>query len=151
MPTEIRPFVVPAVYVLLCRTSRILLLLRQNTNYYDGYYTLPAGHVKAGESPVKAVVREVYEETGVWIETTDCRLLHTMYRAQTDPTGDRLDLFFEVTQWVGEPINAEPEKSKEAIWFPTRSLPKNIVPYQQTAIESIECGILYSELDFPKD
>ena len=148
MTTENRPVVVPAVYVLLRRTNRILLLLRQNTNYYDGHYSLPAGHVKLGESPLQAAVREVYEETGVSIESNDCTLVHTMYRAKTDPTGDRLDLFFETNRWVGEPVNYELKKSKEAVWFSTEALPGNVVPNQQAALESIKSGILYSELDF---
>lgn len=149
MSHEDRPQVVPASYVLLRRGGRVLLLLRRNTQYYNGYYSLPAGHVRTGESPIAAAMREVYEETGVIVEPRDCRLVHTMYRAKTDATGDRLDLFFEALRWVGEPINAEPEKAREAVWVDLEELPTNIVPNQRSALESIVGQVVYSELDFP--
>lgn len=39
-----------------------LLVIRQS---YRRGWTVPAGRVKAGESPIEAAVRELYEETGI--------------------------------------------------------------------------------------
>lgn len=44
-------FLVPAAYVILRRDEHVLLQLRMNTGYMDGYWaTAAAGHVEAGES-----------------------------------------------------------------------------------------------------
>ena len=37
-------------YLLLIKDNKILLGLRQNTGYMDGFYHLPAGHKEEGES-----------------------------------------------------------------------------------------------------
>jgi 8-oxo-dGTP pyrophosphatase MutT (NUDIX family) len=39
-----------AVHLLLIKNDQILLLRRFNTGWQDGFYSLPAGHVDAGES-----------------------------------------------------------------------------------------------------
>jgi hypothetical protein len=57
-------------------------------------------------------------------------------------------LFFEAYHWVGRPVNAEPEKSKELMWFPIKELPKNIIPYQEEFFKSIEHETSYSEIGF---
>jgi len=51
--------VVPAAYVVLRRGDEVLMLLRANTGYMDGFWAVPAGHVEKGESVVEAAVREV--------------------------------------------------------------------------------------------
>ena len=42
---------VPAVYLILKEGDKILLGRRVNTGYHDGDYTVPSGHVEAGEFP----------------------------------------------------------------------------------------------------
>jgi ADP-ribose pyrophosphatase YjhB (NUDIX family) len=49
--------------VLLCRLSR-------EVPSWTGYWTLPGGGLEFGESPEQAVVREVFEETGLHIRVT---------------------------------------------------------------------------------
>lgn len=46
--------------------DRWLLGLAKDTNDdREGKWVFPGGHIKRGESPEKAAVREVYEETGI--------------------------------------------------------------------------------------
>ena len=45
-----------AVYLVLRRDQRVLMMLRQNTGYMDGMWDLPAGHVDAGEPATLALV-----------------------------------------------------------------------------------------------
>ena len=45
-----------------------ILLVRRAVDPYRGKWTLPAGFVDAGEDPVKAIVRECLEETGLNVE-----------------------------------------------------------------------------------
>jgi 8-oxo-dGTP pyrophosphatase MutT (NUDIX family) len=43
-------------------------------SYKDGW-VLPGGSVDAGEAPAAAVIREVFEEVGVWIDDPELRLV----------------------------------------------------------------------------
>ncbi len=137
--------VTPASYLILRKGDEILLMLRQNTSYYDGWYTVPSGHVEEGESPIDAVIRETKEEIGLDLDRASIKHALTMYRVGTE-TGDRADYFFKVTNWQGEPINAEPMKCVEIGWFSIRSLPENLMHHVKDALECIEKHISYSEL-----
>jgi ADP-ribose pyrophosphatase YjhB (NUDIX family) len=60
-----RPFL--AVSAAIVRDGRILLVRRARAPG-RGLYSLPGGVVEAGETLHQAVVREVYEETGLTVE-----------------------------------------------------------------------------------
>jgi 8-oxo-dGTP diphosphatase len=123
-----RHIVVPAVYVLLRRNQEVLLLKRHNTGYRDGYYSLPAGHLDGGEPAVDAAARELKEEVGVDINPKNLKLVHTQHRVAEEGNHERLNLFFELTSWDGEPQNLELEKSSEIRWVSMNNLPDNMVP-----------------------
>lgn len=115
---------------------------RKNTGYADGMYSLPAGHVEDGESLTTCVVREAYEEIGIHIDPIDLQLVHTMHRFEKDI---RMDFFFMVKKWHGDPRNCEPEKCDDLDWFLLTALPQNTVPYIRAAIEFWQKGVIYSE------
>jgi len=137
---------VSAVYLLLRKEDKILLMRRQNTGYYDGYYSVPAGHVEAGELPLSALARETKEEIGISIDQKNAELVHTMYRTKHDETGDRLDLFFIVEKWSGEIMNTEPHKCDDIQWFSITELPESMMHHVKYAIGQVEKGITFSEL-----
>ena len=140
-----RPKAVPAVYLILERDGKILLLLRKNVSYFPDHWGVPAGHVELDELPTKAMVREAEEEAGIRVQLEDLRLVHTMYRDKHDATGERVDFFFTAEQWEGEPVNGEPDKCADVEWFPKDQLPENLVPNQAYALESIRRGEVFSE------
>ncbi|HSE71854.1 MAG TPA: NUDIX domain-containing protein [Nocardioidaceae bacterium] len=134
--------VVPAAYVLFLRdgdTGReILLQLRQNTGYMDGYWaTAAAGHVERGESVFAAAQREAREELGV----SDVALepLCAMHRTGATglPIDERVDWFLAATSWAGEPRIMEPEKSADLRWFPVDGLPSPVVPHEKLVIDAV--------------
>ena len=137
---------VPAAYLVLIKEGMILLARRYNTGYYDGYYSLPAGHVEAGELPIDTLVREIKEEIGIDIDRSNAQLGHVMYRTKHDETGDRTDFFFLANGYQGEVINQEPQKCDNVQWFPTGQLPENTIPYIRIVIGKIEQKIVSSEL-----
>lgn len=127
--------VTPASYVILEKDGMILLIKRANTGYYDGYYSIPAGHFDGGESAKAVAVRELSEEVGITIEPEDLELVHVSHRLSTIPAGhERVDLFFKATKWEGEPVNNEPHKHEEIKWVLPDNLPKNMVPEVRQAI-----------------
>ena len=143
-----RHTVVPAVYLILRKEDKILLLRRANTGYMDGYYALPSGHLDGGETADQAACREAKEEVGVDIEPSDLRLLHTLHRKAQEGDYERIDLFFEVGKWTGEPKNVEPEKCDEVTWIPLNELPENVTPEVSQALECIANMLPYSTMGF---
>jgi 8-oxo-dGTP diphosphatase len=138
---------VPAAYILLAKDGKYLLGRRKNTGYFDGNYQPPAGHVEEGELPIEAVIREAEEEIGVKLNKKDVLPAHFMYRVKHDETGDRADYFFVARKWEGEIENREPEKCDDLFWASPDKLPKNTVPHARHAIECIQKGVAYSEVD----
>lgn len=118
-----------AVYLIPRRNNEVLLSLRQNTGWMDGYYSLVAGHVDGGETPEEATIRETKEEAGATVRSEDLKFVHVMHRLKDNPDDEYIDMFFECEKWDGELYNAEPEKCAGLDWFPIDNLPDNILPY----------------------
>jgi 8-oxo-dGTP pyrophosphatase MutT (NUDIX family) len=57
-----------------------LFIRRFNTGWSDGYYSLPAGHIEANESPLRAVIREVKEEIGLDLSPEKVLFKHVQYQ-----------------------------------------------------------------------
>lgn len=133
------------MYLLLRKEEEILLLQRQNSSYYDGWYSVPAGHVEAGEMPIDALIREIKEEIGITLEKSAIKLVHIMYREKRDETGDRVD-FFVASKWSGEITNNESHKCSDLQWFNIYELPEKTISYVKQVIGDIENQISYSEL-----
>jgi 8-oxo-dGTP diphosphatase len=144
--TKDRHKVVPASYFILRDQDKVLLLRRFNTGYEDGKYSLPAGHVDAGETFTEALVREVEEEIGITLELQDVRVAHIMHRKSID--SERVDAFFVAEKWSGEPKNMEPHKCDDLSWYSLSELPVNIIPYVRQALECVHNGKFYSEFGF---
>jgi len=137
---------VTASYLVLRRGGDVLLMRRANTGYEDGNYQVPAGHIDAGEVPTDAIIREAKEEIGVVVRSEDLKFVHTMFRTKHDPTGDRIDYYFEATTWEGEPHNTEPEKCDDVQWFSIHELPENITYPNKVAFAHILNNSVFSEL-----
>ena len=45
--------------------TTVLLSRRYQTGWHDGEYSVPAGHVEAGETVTQAALREAREEVGL--------------------------------------------------------------------------------------
>jgi 8-oxo-dGTP diphosphatase len=133
---------VVAVHLFFLRDDRVLLLRRLNTGWGDGSYSVPAGHVDAGETVTEAAVREAREEIGVSLRPQDVRVVHVMNRKSDD---ERIDFFLLVESWTGEIVNQEPDKCDDLRWFPMSTLPGNLIPYVREGLENFRNGILYSE------
>lgn len=64
MIEDIKQGVRSTVCAVIERDNKVLLVKR-NTEPFNGYWTLPGGHIDFKETAEKAVIREVKEETGL--------------------------------------------------------------------------------------
>lgn len=140
---KIRNAVILASYLVLRKEKEVLLLRRFQTGYEDGKYSLPAGHVDAGETCTDAMIREAHEEIGITLDPGNIRVAYVMHRKALD--SERIDIFFVAEHWEGEVCNREPNKCDDLSWFPSSVLPDNIIPYIRQALICIDKGVVYSE------
>lgn len=134
-----------ASFVILRREGKVAFILRTETAWMNGHYSLPAGKVEVGERGLAAAVREALEEAGVVVQEKDLKFVHVSHRKSDDDTLAWIDLIYEAVKWSGEPKNAEPDKHGELAWLDPKNLPKNMVPNIRMCIEAIEKGEVYSE------
>ena len=118
------------VHVMLVRDSRMFLLWRAHTGFMDGYYGLPGGHQRRGESVSEAARRECVEETGARPQDLRprCVLPYISGRHQG------LNFLFEVHRFAGEPRVNEPELFDECCWAPEDRLPSKVTPWLVAAL-----------------
>ena len=143
---EKRHSAVPAVYILMKKEDKVLLMLRHNTGYFDDWFALPSGHLEENELPFEAMAREAKEEVGVDLIQDKTMFVHAMYRTACDATGDRCDYFFVADEWHGEPSNMEEHKCRKLEWYSMGGLPENLMPHVRKGIEAIHRNESFSEL-----
>lgn len=146
MLKQVRFKIIPAVFLILVKDGKILLAKRQNTGYEDGNWdTATSGHIEKNESLAKAMKREAKEEIGIDISIEDLELVHVLNRVSND--GERIDFFFSVKKWQGEPKIMEKDKCSELKWFDLSDLPENTIKPVRQAIENILNNKSYSEFN----
>ena len=132
-----------AVHLVLVSDAKILMLRRSNTGYEDGKWSVPAGHIKQGESGVQAMAREAREEVN--IEIVSPIFIHLAHKKDPVDGEERMDMFFRCESWKGGIINNEPDKCSELAWFPLDHLPDLTIAYIRSAMSSISKCLFYSE------
>ncbi|WP_172192133.1 NUDIX hydrolase [Actinomyces faecalis] len=142
---------VPAAYVYLLRADatgrpQVLLQLRRGTGYMDGYWACGvAGHVEDGESVLTTAVREAAEEVGVVVDLAELRPLTATHRSNDvggAPLEQRVDFFFTLRHWSGQPQVRESEKNAGLSWWPLDALPEKVPPHERAVL-----SLLAAELD----
>jgi len=139
-----------AVHLVLQRGDEVLLTRRMNTGYFDGYYSLVAGHLEGGETVSQATIREAQEEIGIEIEPNILKLVGVMHRLSDT---ERIEFFLSTDRWQGDITNREPDKCDDVRWFNISELPEMTIPYITQALEFIRRpplgdGLWFDEPDF---
>jgi ADP-ribose pyrophosphatase YjhB (NUDIX family) len=106
---------------------------------------LPGGKIRAAESPVHAVIRDIFEETGLEAEIVE---LVGMYEVTGDGCGEAVpDLFVHVfrgrlggrLEGGGPALNA-PGRISRVAWHDPASLPEPLTATTRTAIADAGAG-----------
>ena len=135
-----------AVYLILKKRNKVLLLRRFNTGWKDGMYTLPAGHIDKNETSQTAMSREAKEEINLTILPENLSVVHIMHRRSNDR--EYFDIFIEAKKYSGKLKNNEKHKCDDVDWFPIDSLPKNTLDYVNKALQLISKGRHFSNFGF---
>ncbi|WP_368914781.1 NUDIX domain-containing protein [Exiguobacterium acetylicum] len=107
------------------------------------FWSLPAGAIELGESPAQAVIREVYEETGLFVRPV--RLIATFggesFRL-TYPDGNEVE--YVATMFECEVVSGKLEaidgESKQLAYFPKNERPPLALPYPDQVFEKSEAS-----------
>ncbi|MFT4289479.1 NUDIX hydrolase [Nocardioides sp.] len=125
-----------AAYAVILRDDQILLSRLADTLTTSPLWTLPGGGLDHGEDPRAAVVREVYEETGLEVTIGETAWVLSAHRANTWRRGRNVDahaLRIVYDGWVAvdapEPHTIEVGGSTaEAAWLPLADVLDGTVP-----------------------
>jgi 8-oxo-dGTP diphosphatase len=140
----------PACYIIIRKEDSFLFVLRENTGFMDGNYSLPAGRVEENERFSTGAIREALEEIGITIDPANITHVFTQHRfSETSDKKQWVDVFFEASEWTGEPTNTEPDKHSRIEWLSIGNLPANIMDYQRHALVQIAAGESYGEFGWP--
>ncbi|MFE7393246.1 phosphotransferase [Streptomyces sp. NPDC057582] len=132
------------VHLILRRESaagpEVLLSRRAGQVYAAGLWHLPSGHLDGPhEDVVAALVREAWEETRVVINPDDVRGAVTVHHRS--PKGSsRTGYFFEVQQWKGDPVIAEPDVCDAMEWARLDALRDGMVAYCRAGLDAYRAG-----------
>ncbi|MBO0654569.1 NUDIX domain-containing protein [Streptomyces triculaminicus] len=137
-------------HLLFERRGHVLLGLRPpDALFAANIWHVPAGHVER-ESVRACAVREADEELGITVAEPDLELVHTVHLLHADNSVPRLQLFFRVHRWQGEPQLMEPDRCVEWRWWPLHALPEPTVEYTVAALEGMANGWPYTDMGWPR-
>jgi len=144
MPNE-KHLIHSAVYGILRKDNKILLMRRSNTGYKDGFLTLPAGHIEKDELPKETMLRELKEETGLICDFASIIGVYAMHRISSSGR-TYVDYYFEILKYSGNPKIKELEKCDHMDWYDIENIPENTLPHIKTALNHIKNKVPVSEM-----
>lgn len=136
-----------SVNVYVVNDNKVLLSLRKNTGWMDGYYCAPGGHVEEGETPTIAMIREIKEELGVDVKPDELEFMCVAARNNSPYEYVAYEFILRDTSY--EFTNTEPEKCEALTWVDLDNLPDNIIEDFKVIIQkSLIGGEKYLEVGY---
>lgn len=122
MTAHVRLLLVAAA-VLLDGDGRVLLAQRPQGKSLAGLWEFPGGKIEAGERPEAALARELHEELGIVVATSD--LKPTGFASHAYEDFHLLMPVWRTRIWQGEPTSRE---GQQLAWVPVADLEQHPMP-----------------------
>lgn len=125
--------------LLICKKNNEnhLLLIQRKKEPFANFWAFPGGFVEEGESCEEAAARELWEETGIKIESATLKQLHTFSTPNRDPRG------WVVTVAFWSFVNADialiaGDDAQKVGWFPLHNLPPLAFDHQDILNKALD-------------
>lgn len=110
--------------VLLIKRNELDPKIPANEQAFPGHWALPGGFVDVGESPGKAVQRELLEETGM--DSVYLEQLYTFGEPDRDPREHVVSISYLALVRHGDHSIAAASDAQDVHWFPVDALPEKM-------------------------
>jgi 8-oxo-dGTP diphosphatase len=127
------------------RNNKILLGKRGNV-YGSGTWALPGGHLEYLERADQCLARELDEEMGIEVDTSEFKLLAICDDLQPENNIHYIHITYTVDIGDLEPQLLEPDACEEWRWFDVNDFPANIFPPHKKIFETIHHGEPYKTI-----
>lgn len=123
---ELKPLFNAVGCICLLR-GKVLLLRRVADKSYPGYWGTPSGKLRDGETPIKGMIRELFEETGLLLSQDNLREIHTFHVVNADM--NFLYTLFSTSFSSSPKIKLNPTEHTSFDWLaPENALRLELVP-----------------------
>ncbi len=133
-------YIVPAARAVIFDDQNRILLIRRGDNKQ---WALPAGGMEPGESVTECMAREVWEETGLTVESATAFAIYSepRFTAPTRPEAQLLTVAYRVDEWSGE-LQQTTDETDDARWFTVDEL-RGSKDLMGMYLETIEDCLIY--------
>ena len=102
--------------VIVCVTHGDKILLGRSPHFREGMYSTLAGFIEAGETPEKAIEREIFEEAGIHVKNIK------YHSSQSWPFPNNMMLAYTAAYKSGT-LNIDNDELEDAGWFSADKMP----------------------------
>lgn len=138
--SEVPPVLIVVALAMISPEGRVLVQQRSPDKAHGGLWEFPGGKLEAGETPEAALVREIREELGVDVATTDLAPLSFASNAPAHGQKMVLLLLYTTKRWCGTPVALEAGTHVDwvaAADLPALPMPPLDIPLAKTLISMI--------------
>lgn len=112
------------------------ILVGKRIGSHAPYYSIPGGHLEAGESFEEAAIKEVLEETGLEIIAPKVICVTNNLDTYKAEGKHYISIALVTGEFKGTPVVLEPDKCEGWQWVDPRAIPK---PHFDASAFAIEC------------
>ena len=129
------------VGVIILRGKKLLMLKRRGS-HGSGTWNLPGGHLEFGETIIKCVRREVFEETGLKVKESKVICVNEELNFIKSDNRHYITIGCVAKIKSGKTKLKELEKCEELGWFCLESLPKPLFLPSENILECFKKGVI---------